>query len=212
MLDGLYSHLIDPLWIRPAKLLVRLGLTANQVTILGLVLVAANCAAYFWHGSSMALGIGLAVSFAADSLDGAVARLRNEASRFGGYLDAVIDRYQEAVVFFTIAYIHDEWLAAMLALTGAFLTSYTKARTAIEMPISNTEWPDLLERLERVIVVCALLIVHGAVAFLGGPAETVLMAGLWLFAIATHLTALQRCARARQLLTKSPTGGGAEDL
>src|SRR5258705_9654641 len=37
-------------------------------------------------------------SFAADSLDGAVARLRKQCTLAGSYLDAMVDRYQELVV------------------------------------------------------------------------------------------------------------------
>ena len=72
MIDGLFKHHIDSWWEEAAKPLARLGMTANQVTLMGLVLVVGNSAAYLWHGSTLVFGLGLAVSFAADSLDGAL--------------------------------------------------------------------------------------------------------------------------------------------
>ncbi len=200
MLDSLYSQVMDRMWERPAKLFVRLGFTPNQVTSLGLILVAGNCAAYLWHQSSLALGIGLAVAFAADAFDGAVARLRGMSTAFGGYFDAIVDRYQEAIVFLSIAYISGHWLPASLALTGALLTSYGKARVALEMETTNADWPDLLERLERVIIICAVLIADGIAVAAFGLSDIILEGGLWLLAAGANVTALQRVLRARRLL------------
>lgn len=200
MIDGLFRHVIDPLWRRPARLLADMGLTANQVTALGLILVGANCAAFLWHGSTLILGLGLAVAFAADALDGAVARLRGESSALGGYFDAMVDRYQEAIVLISIAVVSGIWLPAMLALTGAFLTSYAKARTALEMPVDNDEWPDFFERMERLVFICGLLIVDGLVGHWLAAPGTVMAGGMWILAACTNATALQRALRARRLL------------
>ena len=151
MIDGLFKGRVDRLWAYPARVLVRLGLTANQVTVIGLVLVTISCGAFVWHQSTVLFALCLGVSFATDALDGAVARLLGECTLFGGYFDAVVDRYQELIVLITIASMTDTWLPAMLVLTGAYLTSYAKARTAIETPIDNVAWPDLIERLERIL-------------------------------------------------------------
>jgi archaetidylinositol phosphate synthase len=194
MIDGLYKTRIDPLWDKAARPLARL-MTANQVTVMGFVIVLALCAAYARWGSGLWFGLGLALAFCTDSLDGAVARIRNEASRFGGYLDAMTDRYQELAVLLTLAWVNDVWPQAFLGLAGSYLTSYAKARTAIEMPIDNAAWPDLFERQERVLYLCALLILDASLSGYG-----LLAPGLWLFAALAHATALQRFFRARSLL------------
>lgn len=200
MIDGLIKDKIDPLWESLATPLVRLKMTPNQVTFAGLVLVSAVCAAYIWHGSALIFGATLAVAFTFDALDGAVARRRNMCSIVGGYFDAIVDRYQELVVFATIAYVNDLWPLALLALTGGVFTSYAKARTAIEMPISNTHWPDLFERLERVIFLCAVLLAQGTVDALGLGASWILPYGVGLYAVLAHATALQRALRAARML------------
>jgi hypothetical protein len=117
----------------------------------------------------------------------------------------VIDRYQEIAVYLAIGWVNGWWPSVFLAATGSLLTSYMKARTAVEMPIDNDRWPDLLERLERVIILCAALVFDGLVALpavLGGSVLHVAMIGL---AAGTHATAIQRFCRARQLLMRPAT-------
>ena len=49
MLDGYYKTKIDLFWNKLAKALVYIGLTPNQITWLGLILMAVNCLAYAFH-------------------------------------------------------------------------------------------------------------------------------------------------------------------
>ena len=71
---------------------------------MGLGLIALVSLAYLWHRAPFWYAVTLAIAFSADSLDGAVARLRHESSAFGGYLDAVVDRYQEMIALAALAY------------------------------------------------------------------------------------------------------------
>jgi archaetidylinositol phosphate synthase len=140
----------------------------------------------------------LAVAQAFDALDGAVARQTGLSSKLGGYFDAMVDRYQELIVLAAIAQVTDNWPLAMLAFAGAIITSYAKARTAIEMPVSNTAWPDAFERLERIIYICALLILSGLL-----PLPWLMTAGLAIYAVLCNATALQRIRRATGLLRQA---------
>jgi phosphatidylglycerophosphate synthase len=205
MIDGLFKKYIDPLWEAPARPLARV-LSANQVTIMGLLLVCAASLAYVWHGSPFWFALTLGLAFSADSLDGAVARLRRECSAFGGYLDAVVDRYQELAALAALAYVHDCWAAAFFALSGSVFTSYMKARTAVETPIENSTWPDLFERQERIFFICLALVCESLFgqALPGG----VMPAALWLLAVLTHVTALQRFRRARSILLQQAQNDG----
>jgi len=112
----------------------------------------------------------------------------------------VIDRYQEIAAYLAIAWIEGWWPVCFLAATGSLLVSYTKARTAIEMPIDNARWPDLMERLERIIVLCAALVLDSLIPLPAALGGRVLLAGLVILAVLTHLTAVQRFRRARRLL------------
>jgi phosphatidylglycerophosphate synthase len=190
------------MWEDLARPLARTGITPNQVTWIGLALVACNCALFYAHGYTFLFGIGLAFAFAFDSLDGAVARLQGTSSKYGGYLDGVVDRYQEIFVYLAIASATGWWAIACLALSGSLMVSYNKARAAIEMPIANNNWPDLLERFERIVILSSALILDSFVVlpdFLGGR---VLYFGLLVIAVLSHITAVQRFLRARALLSQ----------
>ncbi|SEO03191.1 CDP-alcohol phosphatidyltransferase [Salinihabitans flavidus] len=200
MIDGLIKSRIDPLWEAAATPLVRARWTPNQVTFAGLVLICLASAAYLWHRSPVIFGLTLAVSFAFDALDGAVARRRDMRSSAGGYFDAMVDRYQELAVLAALAHVHDLWALALAAFAGSVMTSYAKARTALEMPIENDNWPDFFERLERVIFLCLMLIAAGIAPRLGLSAQWVVPGGLALFAALANLTALQRARRAARML------------
>ena len=134
-----------------------------------------------------------------DALDGAVARIGGRVTQFGGYLDAVCDRYVDSIVAITIGVVTGYWVLCMRALVGALLVSYTKARAAMEVSISNQEWPDLMERAERTFL------------FMGGLAASALIPWrplghdlFWWTLICLvpliHLTVLQRILRARRFI------------
>jgi CDP-diacylglycerol--glycerol-3-phosphate 3-phosphatidyltransferase len=90
-----------------------------------------------------------------DILDGALARLTNQATRFGAVLDSTFDRISDAIVFLglLVLYIRIEGsieiVLIFLALIGALLTSYIRARAegiGINCPVG------LFTRTERVII------------------------------------------------------------
>jgi phosphatidylglycerophosphate synthase len=200
MLDGLYKKSIDRYWNRAALLLVRCGLQPNQVTWLGFGLAVVCSAAYLVHRSPLWFGISLALVFTLDALDGAVARVRDCATRYGGYLDATLDRYQEFVVLAAIGHVTGYWAVAFLVITGAHLTSYNKARVAVEIPIDNDAWPDLIERFERLFLLCTALILEPFVALPEPLPESFMLVLLLLLGILSHVTAWQRFLRAGRLL------------
>ncbi len=200
MIDGLKRDWAEPFWRSLAKPLANAGFTPNQITLLGLVLIVLNCALFLWHESTFWFGLGLTASFIFDALDGAVARLRDMSSKFGGYLDGVVDRYQEIVVYAVIAWVTGWWALVFLALTGSLMVSYNKARTAIEIPIENHNWPDLLERFERVAILSLALLMDSFVSLPDVLGGRVLFLALLILGVLAHATAIQRFFRARAML------------
>jgi CDP-diacylglycerol--glycerol-3-phosphate 3-phosphatidyltransferase/archaetidylinositol phosphate synthase len=202
MIDGLNRSWTGRVWEDLARPLARTGITPNQVTLIGLALILSNCAAFYAHGDTLVFGLGLIFSFTFDSLDGAVARLQGTSSKYGGYLDAVVDRYQEIAVYLAIGVATGWWAVAFFAMSGSLMVSYNKARTALEIPIDNHNWPDLLERFERIVILCSALMLDSFVVlpdFLGGR---VLYFGMLVIAIFSHITAVQRFYRARALIRR----------
>ena len=200
MIDGYFKSKLDFFWNQVARMFVCFGITPNQITWLGLGLLSANCLLYLLYENTLYFGIALAFIFALDSIDGAVARITDSSSLYGGYLDAVVDRYQEIIVYMTIAMVHDYWEICFIAITASLLISYNKARTAIEKTIENNKWPDLLERLERIIILCAGLIFNSRISLPDAINVDFLFLCITLIAFLGHVTAIQRFLRARNLL------------
>ena len=116
-----------------AEFLNRLGIRPNTVTLIGLV-GTVGCGVLIATGHLTWAGILLLVMGPVDAMDGALARLRNEASDWGAFVDAVTDRYSELFLFlgFLIHYMllmnTAGIVLAYLAAAGSVLVSYVKAR------------------------------------------------------------------------------------
>jgi phosphatidylglycerophosphate synthase len=186
------------------RLVAGLPITPNQVTVIGLLLVLYNCLVFAVTHDTFWFGAGLIGALLFDTLDGQVARAQNSSSHFGGYLDAMIDRYQEIFIFVSIGAVLDRWPLAFLVITGSLAVSYAKARVALEIPTSNKGWPDLFEKPIRLFVLC--------VGLIGAPIiPWFLPCALWMLAAITHFTALQRFTRAYFLLKDVPMPGTASE-
>lgn len=201
MIDGHFKNRLDRCWNRLAPALVALGFDANRVTWTGLGLSAAIALAYPFHRESWVFGALILAVFAFDSLDGAVARHLKAGTLYGGYLDAMADRWQEILVFAALGWVHG-WDGAFLAVTGALSVSYAKARCAVETPIDNTAWPDLMERLERTLTLGLGLIVASVVPWPADWRIDAVSALLLLLGALCHATAAQRFLRARRMLRR----------
>ncbi|VFN01057.1 MAG: CDP-diacylglycerol--glycerol-3-phosphate 3-phosphatidyltransferase/archaetidylinositol phosphate synthase [Candidatus Kentron sp. G] len=203
MIDGHHKVWINTFWDKLGRFLVFLGLTPNQVTLLGLFLILVNCAFYVYHRSDFWFGLILAIVFTLDALDGAVARITDSATKYGGYLDATADRYQEVAVYLVIAWVHGYWAVCFLAVTGSLSISYNKARVAVEIPVDNDNWPDLLERMERIVLIYSALILSPFVALPEDFPGDFLSNMILIIAVLAHITAIQRFFRARRILLEA---------
>ncbi len=170
-----------------ARLFLRLGLHPNTMTFFG---VAGNLvAALFLAQGDFLIGGLLVVAMGAfDALDGAMARLKGESSRWGAFVDSVSDRYSELAIiggvlwFFVVQGDLLGALLAYLAASGAVLVSYIRARAAslgIDIKVG------ILTRFERYLVLAPTLV-------LGFP-----KVGMAIIAVGAHITALQRIAYMR---------------
>jgi phosphatidylglycerophosphate synthase len=117
-------------------------------------------------------------------------------------LDGVVDRYQEIAVYAAIGWVTGWWALVFLTLTGSLMVSYNKARTAIEIPIKNHAWPDLLERFERVVILSLALLLDSILTLPDVLGGSVLFVALLVLGILAHGTAIQRFFRARAMLTQ----------
>ena len=175
-----------------AAFLNRLGIRPNTVTLIGLA-GTVGCAVLIALGHMTWAGILLLVMGPVDAMDGALARLRNEVSDWGAFVDAVTDRYSELFLFlgFLIHFMLNPnptgVLFAYLAAAGSVLVSYVKARADASKLDANV---GLLTRVERYIVLIPGLIFSGLYPPLA-------LIALIIIAVFANFTALQRifCVR-----------------
>jgi CDP-diacylglycerol--glycerol-3-phosphate 3-phosphatidyltransferase len=175
--------------------LARAGVQANWLTCLGFLLnvVVAWMVTQGWIGIA---GAAFLLVNALDFLDGAVARAAGTAGAFGAFLDSVLDRYSEAVVFIGLIVWYsgadDTWgvIVSALALAGSFMVSYCRARA--EGLGMNCE-VGLLQRTERIVVL-------GIGMMLAELTYPILLIGvLVVLAVMTNFTALQRMRHVAKL-------------
>jgi phosphatidylglycerophosphate synthase len=185
----------------------KIPLTPNQWTILSLIPAIAS--AYFlatdWFLSAAALFF--AASFL-DMVDGAVARVTGKVSRFGAYLDTIVDRYVEALIVFallfvalpvpgfmlpTLAFIPMQaWI--FLYFFGGMMTTYAKA-AAKEKEIVQEGMElkgGILERAERLLILFAGIV-------LAAISLEYLSIAVVVLAVFANVSALQRIWIARKM-------------
>lgn len=188
-----------------ARGLVAIGVKPNTLTIAGFFATCGTAACFFLGGSHTnamvetsqtqpyllyAAGF-LILASAFDMLDGAVARIGNLATSFGAFLDSVVDRLSDAVVyialvghFLLIGNLTYAVLAAV-ALMNALLISYTKARSENIIPNCGVGYWLRGERSAAILIA----------AFAGA-----VPAVLWQQAILPGFTVLRRIVWTRRVL------------
>jgi archaetidylinositol phosphate synthase len=171
-----------------AKLAHSIGLTPNQVSAVGIAFAVLSALAYWkWQFHTLfpiLAPLLLLASGFCDAIDGALARLYGEATTFGGFLDSLLDRYADAIIFCGIilgGLCDPFW--GLAALIGSLLVSYARARA--EAAGVKMETVGIAERAER-------LIIMAIASFLSIVWLEALSWGVAILAILTNLTVLQR--------------------
>lgn len=178
-----------------ARTLVRLKVSPDAVTIIGTIGVS-TAAIYFFPQGKFAIGVLVILLFIfSDMLDGTMARLTNRSGPWGAFLDSTLDRIADGFVFVGILIwavrTQSSWTiaAAVICLLAGMVISYAKARAEGLGLDCNV---GIAERTERLIVVLVAAFIFGV----GVP--YVLPAGLWLLAVVSIITVVQRMWHVRK--------------
>jgi CDP-diacylglycerol--glycerol-3-phosphate 3-phosphatidyltransferase len=182
MLSSKIGHKLDPYVYSVAKHLLGKNINPNLLTFSGFILNAGAALllaiGYTRGGGFAILGAGLC-----DLIDGAMARNQGRATPFGAFFDSVMDRYSDLIVLLGILFFYAlRGSTSMVVLTsvvlvGTALVPYVRARA--ERMIEKCT-VGLLERPERIVLLAA-----GAIFDLMVPI-------LWILAVFTHVTVVQR--------------------
>ncbi len=127
-------HLNRPVSRWLSRILVRTSVTPNQISLVSWVLscIAAGLMAMSGYPALAIGGVLAQLASIIDGCDGEIARLKHLQSEFGGWLDAVLDRYADAILLFGLMWhefaVTGTNLSVVLgfaAIVGSFLNSYT---------------------------------------------------------------------------------------
>lgn len=180
--------------------LIESRLTPNAISLTGLALclVAAGLVyadELFWGGVAFVIGS------VCDMLDGKYSRMSGKASPFGAFLDSTLDRIEEGVMLTVIAASFaatgDKLLTAVTAaaIVSSLMVSYTRARAealGVECKVGFGN------RAGRVIILSAGLLLAGIDSF------DALEISVWVLAVLSTVTVLQRILHVRKALLAPP--------
>lgn len=189
------------------RAVARTGVSPNAITVVGTAGVMAGALGFFPRGEFFWGTMVITAFVLFDMLDGAVARVTGKISRFGAFLDSTMDRVADAAIFsgLMIGLYRDdqEQLAAvaLYCLVAGVVVSYAKARAE---GLGYTCDVGIAERAER------LLIALVAAGFDGLGVPFILALALWVLAVLSTVTVLQRFATVyRQATAPAPAPAGS---
>jgi len=182
MIGNKIGHRLDPYLYNLYKKIFGGRGNPNLFTLMGFfstLLASFFIIKEFW----ILAGFSIILSGIFDLIDGVVARTLGKVTAFGGFLDSVLDRYSDLLLLLSLLIYYlkkgDPVLVILTSFVsiGTVLVSYARARAeAANVPCNI----GLMERAERIILLSA-----GA---LFGWMELM----LWVLAILTHFTVVQR--------------------
>lgn len=187
------TNLISPV----ARLLLRLNVSPDTVTVVGTAGVVAAALWFFPRGHLLAGVLVITAFVFSDLLDGTMARMSGSTSTWGAFLDSTLDRMGDSAIFGGLVLyfawvVESEVLAALTlyTLVTGWLTSYTRARAeslGFEAKIG------LAARADRLV---AVLVAAGLSDIFDVP--VLLEVVLWLLAAASTVTVVQRILTVRR--------------
>lgn len=188
-----FTRLFTPL----ARLLTRLGISPDVVTVVGTVGVAFGSLAFYPRHEFLVGTLVITAFVFFDTLDGIMARMNDRSTRWGAFLDSTLDRVADAAIFggLVLWYAgggHDPVMAglALACLILGMVVSYARARAE---GLGMTANVGIAERAERLVLV---LVATGVVG-LGAP-EILLTVVLSVLAVASLVTVVQRMLEVRR--------------
>jgi len=184
MLNDKVRPLIQPFTAGVGRGMARIGLTPNAVTLIGLAWTFV-CVWLVVIGHRTMAGIVMIPAWFLDIFDGALARVTNRVTPWGGFLDSVCDRIGDGALLAAIASLGWRYrqpkilVAGLVAMIVTSLVPYARAK-AEALGYKVASGPG--ERAERAILISAGLILHLEVA------------AMWVLTALCLITFAGRCA------------------
>ncbi len=202
MLSNHGRALTTPLFTPVARVLLRLGLGPDAVSVMGTVGVVVIALWLLPQGGFIAGPLLIAAFALSDSVDGLMARQLEargvpRSKDFGAFLDSTLDRVADAAIFAGLVLWYSgaghSRINLILALTCLVLGSVVPYARARAEGLGMTASGGIAERADRLVAVLVAILAVG----LGAPGlvMTVILAGL---AVASGITIVQRMLTVRR--------------
>ncbi len=182
MIGDKIGHRFDPYLYRVLKIFLGGHGNPNYFTLMGF-LATLVASLLIFNGFWLLAGLAIILSGLFDLFDGVIARKLGRVTAFGGFLDSVLDRYSDLLLLISLLIYYlrkgnpDLVILTSFVSMGTILIPYVRAKAeALQVPCSI----GLMERAERIILLSA-----GAIFQWMEPV-------LWVLAVFTHFTVLQR--------------------
>jgi len=181
----------DPLFEKIGVGFASLGFGPNFWTWAGLLLSIISAIMFslhspaigvHWYTATLLGGIFLIIAGFFDAVDGAVARATKKTSTLGAFLDSVIDKVSEIIIFIGILIGNfTNPVLVLVTLSLSLLVSYTRARA--ESIGVDLKGKGIAERAERILIISIL-------AFI--PFQDNISVALWIISVLAIITVLER--------------------
>lgn len=190
MLNNLRNK-FDPIFEKLGRGFASLGFGPSFWTWIGLLLSIISAIMFSlhspaigvdWYTATVLGGIFLLIAGFFDAIDGAVARVTKRSTPLGGYLDSIIDKVSEIIVFVGIMIgSFTNPVLVLVALSLSVLVSYTRAKgDGLGVDLKGK---GIAERAERILIIAILGFI---------PFQDNMSIALWIIAILSAITVLER--------------------
>ena len=188
MLDGNLRTAVARALIPIGRALQRIGITADVVTVIGIVMSGAAAVA-IGRGNLLLGFILLILTGIPDALDGAVAKAAGTSSKRGAFFDSVSDRLTDALLFGGLTWHYAStrpghlMMLPVAVMASAQIISYQRAKAEL---LGYEAKGGVMERAERFIVLALGLLLSVIIG------DDALLVVLWIMLALTLVTAIQR--------------------
>ncbi|HKX68372.1 MAG TPA: CDP-alcohol phosphatidyltransferase family protein [Intrasporangium sp.] len=196
MLDRLLRATVTKLLGPIARLLLKIGISPDIVTVVGTIGVSVG-ALYFFPRGQVWIGVLVITAFVfSDTIDGIMARESGGSTKWGAYLDSTLDRIGDAAIFGGLVLYYagmgDNSVMSALALACLILGSVVSYARARAEGLGFTASVGIAERADRLVAVLVA-------AFFADLFDSTLVLGvvLALLAVASLVTVVQRIMTVR---------------
>ena len=176
-------YIFRPLVNLIAKGLIRIGVTPNLATIIMLSFSVLSFISLVFFRNLLCFSIFVFITGIMDGCDGAIARLTNNSTKFGGFFDSFMDRFSEFFIFLGLLIFSKDkflWgfidmkLIIFISFLASIMISYSRARA--EVFFKGDFDIGLMARSERLFYIFITMLF----AFFFGFAAEFLFIYMWL--------------------------------